>query len=296
MSAPADPADPARRAELARHYALCEAALRERDRDAWLAALFAPSERRRSLHALRAFALEIDEIRAKVTQPLLGEMRLRWWADTLAAPGGEGAAAHSVADAVMDTIAAHALTHEELTAFLDAHVADLYDDPVETIAALLAYCDATAGAELRWSAAALGAHVGAGDDAAARVALEDAGAALGLTRILRRLPLGGGQFLPLDLLARHGAAPQDARAGVDSGALRAALGELRALAFARFETARAREKELDEATRTALLSAATVPLYLELMGRRDYKPFQRFVEPAPWRRQWRLWRAARAGL
>jgi len=294
MSAPADP----RGAELARHYALCEEMLRERDRDLWLAALFAPSERRPRLHALHAFALEIDDVRTKVTQPLLGEMRLRWWADTFIAPGGEGAAAHPVADAVMDTIAAHGLSQEEFAAFLDAHVADLYDDPVETTAALLAYCSATAGAVLRWSAAALGATLGAQENPEARGALEDAGAALGLTRILRRLPLGGGQFLPLDLLARHNVPPQEARAGVDSGALRAALGELRALALARFEAARkaAREKELDEATRTALLPAATVPLYLELMGRRDYNPFHQFAEPAPWRRQWRLWRAARAGL
>jgi phytoene synthase len=295
------PADPARAAELAQHYALCEAALREKDRDLWLAALFAPAARRRHLHALYAFALEIDDVRAKVTQPLLGEMRLRWWADTLAAPDAEGGAAHPVADAVKDAIAAHALSHEEVAAFIDAHVADLYDDPLDTMAALLAYCDATAGALLRWSARCLGAgeanaQANAQANAIARGALADAGAALALTRVLRRLPLGGGQFLPLELLARHGAPPQDARAGVDSAPLRLALDELRALAQARFEAARAGARLLDEATRTALLPAATVPLYLELMRRRDYNPFHPLVEPQPWRRQWRLWRAARAGL
>lgn len=284
-------ADPARAAELSRHYALCESALRESDRDAWLAALFAPAERRRHLHALYAFAREIDDVPSKVTQPMLGEMRLRWWADTLEAPGGEGGAAHPVADAVMDTIAARQLSRDEFTAFLDAHVADLYDDPVDTLAALAAYCDATNAALLRWSAASLG---GSGD-ADTSLALTDAGMALGLTRILRRLPLGGGRFLPLELLDRHGVSPQHARAGVDSAALRLAVGELRALALSRFESVRARAKRLDDATRTALLPLATVPLYLELMGRRDYNPFHG-VEPPAWRRQWRLWRAARAGL
>ena len=256
-------ASPARAAELAQHYALCESALREKDRDLWLAALFAPAERRRHLHALYAFWMEIDEVRAKVTQPLLGEMRLRWWADTLEAPGGEGGAAHPIADAVVDTIAARGLSRVEFATFLDAHVVDLYDDPVETLAALLAYCDATVGAVLRWSAACLGGRVNAEAD---RV-LADAGTALGLTRILRRLPLGGGRFVPLELLDRHGASPDDARAG-----------------------------GLDDATRTALLPVATVPLYLELMSRRDYNPFRWVAEPQPWRRQWRLWRAARAGL
>ncbi len=286
------PADPARETELAQHYALCESALREKDRDLWLAALFAPAERRRHLHALYAFWMEIDEVRAKVTQPLLGEMRLRWWVDTLEAPGGEGGAAHPVADAVMDTIAVRGLSLGEFATFLDAHVVDLYDDPVETLAALLAYCDASVGAVLRWSAACLGGR----ENAEARGALADAGTALGLTRILRRLPLGGGRFVPLELLHRHGVSPDDARAGVDSGPLRSALGELRALALSRFETARARAGGLDDATRTALLPVATVPLYLELMSRRDYNPFRWVAEPQPWRRQWRLWRAARAGL
>ncbi len=286
------PADPARETELAQHYALCESALREKDRDLWLAALFAPAERRRHLHAIYAFWMEIDELRAKVTQPLLGEMRLRWWVDTLEAPGGEGGAAHPVADAVMDTIAVRGLSLGEFATFLDAHVVDLYDDPVETLAALLAYCDASVGAVLRWSAACLGGR----ENAEARGALADAGTALGLTRILRRLPLGGGRFVPLELLHRHGVSPDDARAGVDSGPLRSALGELRALALSRFETARARAGGLDDATRTALLPVATVPLYLELMSRRDYNPFRWVAEPQPWRRQWRLWRAARAGL
>ena len=53
-------ADHARAAELAQHYALCESGLREKDRDLWLTTLFAPAERRRHLHALYAFWLEID--------------------------------------------------------------------------------------------------------------------------------------------------------------------------------------------------------------------------------------------
>ncbi len=223
----------ARATELAGHYALCEAAVHEKDRDAWLAALFAPSERRRYLHALRAFTLEIEDVPTKVTQPLLGEMRLRWWADALVAPTrAEGANAHPVADAVMDVIAACDLSPDEFVAYLDAHVVDLYDDPCDTVDVLLAYCDATSCAMLRWSAAALGASFGSAE---ARSALTDAGAALGLTRILRRLPLGGGKFLPLEVLARHGASPEDARAGVDSIPMRAALDELRALAATRFE-------------------------------------------------------------
>jgi phytoene synthase len=107
---------------------------------------------------------------------------------------------------------------------------------------------------------------------------------------------GGKGFLPLDLLARHEVPPQDIPAAVDSPRLRAALAELRALARARFQAAQRSAPSLDEAARVALLPAAMTPLYLERMEKRDYHPFQPLREPQPWLRQWRLWRAARAGL
>lgn len=286
------PADSGRAAELAGHYALCEAMLRERNRDAWLAALFAPEPARSYLHAIHAFAMEIDEVRAKVTQPLLGEMRLRWWADSLATPSEGGGAAHPVADAIDDTIAARGLSRDDFATFLDAHVADLYDQPVEALSALVAHRGGIAAAPLRWSAQCLGAPA----SASGRLALEQAGAAIGLIGVMRELPRGGARFLPLELLVRHEVSPQEARAGIDSASLRATLCEMREMARTHFEAARAAAVEADEATRAAMLPTATAPLYLELMEKPDYKPFQSLIEPPPWRRQWRLWRAARAGF
>ena len=278
-----------RDAELARHYAVCEAAVRDKDRDAWLASLFAPADRRKRLHALRAFALEIAEIPAKVTQPLLGEMRLRWWEDALAATDGGAQRAHPVADALIDTLDSCSLAREELASFLEAHVADLYDDPMETIATLLDYCDRTAAEPLRWSARALGAP---GDAAA----LTEAGIALGLLRVVRHLPRGGAQFLPRDLLERHGARREDAAAGVETAPLRASIAALIERASESFERAQQAARTSDPATRVALLPAATVPLYLQAMRARDFHPFGAPRDPSPLRRQWRLWRAARAGL
>ena len=279
----------AREAELAHHHALCEAALREKDRDAWLATLFAPADRRRYLQAIQAFALEVAEIPGKVTQPLLGEMRLRWWSDALAAGEESASRAHPVLDALIDTRDACRLQPDEIEAFLEAHIADLYDDPMVSEATLLDYCDRAVAAPLRWSARALGA---AGD----AEALTEVGRALGLLRVLRRLPTGGAQFLPADLLARHSARREDAAAGVETPPLRAAIAALVQRASQSFERARNAAQGADEATRIALLPAATVPLYLQAMRSSDFHPFARPREPSAWRRQWRLWRAARAGL
>jgi phytoene synthase len=258
------------------HYAHCEALLRERDRDLWLACLFAPPTARRHIHAVYAFAQEASDVRARVTQPLLGEMRLRWWSDALSGDAAEGARAHPVADALIDTVERFALPREEFVALADAHVADLYDDPTPDLPTLLEYCRATSGGPMRWAARIL--------EASPSPAFEDAAIARALTRILRAPP---GPFLPAELLARHGA---DIHA--DSSGLRAALAELRETALAHYDAARRDAASLSRG-REALLPAATVPVYLERMTRKDYNPFQGVAEASPLRRQWRLWRAAR---
>jgi len=260
------------------HYVHCERLLRERDRDLWLACLYAPQPARRYIHAIHAYALEAADVRTKVSQPLLGEMRLRWWTDAIEGAATEGVRAHPVADALIDTIERFELPRAELTALADAHVADLYDDQTPDLATLDDYCRTTSAGPIRWAARILGA--------APSPAFDEAGLALGLTRVLRH---PAGPFLPADLLTRHGA---DIHA--DSPALRATLTELRDKAQGHYEAARRAAQELGKG-REALLPAATVPLYLARMTANGYDPLQGLAEPSPLRRQWRLWRAARGG-
>lgn len=258
------------------HYAHCETLLRERDRDLWLACLYAPQPARKHIHAVHAYALEASDVRARVSQPLLGEMRLRWWTDAIEGAGAEGVRAHPVADALIDTIERFNLPRAELTALADAHVADLYDDQTPDLATLEAYCRMTAAGPLRWAARILGAP--------ASEAFEEAGLAIGINRVLCA---PAGAFLPADLLARH-----DADIHADSPGLRAALAELREKAQGHYETARRAAGGIEKG-REALLPAATVPLHLERMARKGYDPLRGLPEPSPLIRQWRLWRAAR---
>lgn len=258
------------------HYAECEALLRERGRDLWLASLFAPQPARRHIQAVYAYVIETSDVRAKVSQPLLGEMRLRWWSDALRGEASEGARAHPVADALLDTAARFGLPRAELVALADAHVADLYDDQTPDLATLEDYCRMTAAGPMRWAGRILGARELA--------VFDDAGLALGLTRILRA---PAGPFIPADLLARHGADIH-----TNSPGLRAALAELRDKAQAHYDAARQAAQSL-ACGREALLPAATAPVYLALMKSKDYDPLRGVAEPSPLRRQWRLWRAAR---
>ncbi|WP_294534684.1 phytoene/squalene synthase family protein [uncultured Rhodoblastus sp.] len=278
---------------LAEHYAHCDAALRENDRDRWLACLFAPDAARPQLFALYAFNAEVSRIRGHVSQPILGEMRLQWWLDALnEGPGGEARGdprAHPVADALLATIAAKNLPRQPLCDLLEARRFDLYDDPAPDLHFLEAYCGETCSSLFLLAGLILGGTGGRDSaEAAGR-----AGCAYAFTGLLRAFPwhVANRQcYVPRDVLARHGLEPQNLFGREDSPALRAALAEMRALARDHLASARKVVAYLPEAERLAYRALSLPELYLCEMERKDYEPFKTLVEVAQWRRQWALWR------
>lgn len=281
--------------DLSAAYAACEASLREgagEDRDAWLAALFVPAPARAHVHALYAFAREIARVPDIVSQPTLGEIRLQWWAEAIEGGRAREAASHPIAAALFDTIARFNLPRTAFTALIEARRFDLYADPMPSLNDLEGYCGETRGALMRMAAIVLaGGRDPGGADAAGH-----AGAALGLARILSDLPRQAARsqcFLPRDVLARHGALPEAVAAGLMSPALAAALADLRETAREHLRSAWAAAGAMESAARAALLPAALTGPLLRRMESRGFDPFRDSAEPAQWRRQWALWRAAR---
>jgi len=81
------------------------AELQTRDRDRWLAALYAPAAARPGLMALFALDAELAHVVATTTEPMLGEIRLAWWRERL-----EGLDAGQVpAQPLLQAISAHLL-------------------------------------------------------------------------------------------------------------------------------------------------------------------------------------------
>ena len=266
---------------LAADYAECDALLKRDDRDRWLAGLFLPSHLRPHVNALYAFSLEIARVRQIVSEPGLGEIRFQWWREVLAGQG-EG---HPVAAALADTIARFALPSARLVALIDARLFDLYDEPMESVAALEAYAKATAGTLLALAAAILGGEA----DAAAG----HGGIAYAITGLLRALPwhIAAGQvYVPRDILAAHGLKPEDLRRDGKSPALLAALADMRALARRQLSACAALDKGEGA---PAFLPVALCEPYLKHMERPGYDPAASRIALPDWQKLWFLWRAAR---
>jgi phytoene synthase len=275
------------------NYAHCAAEVRAHDKDRFLATLFAPANARPHLFALYAFNLELARVRDRTQEPAAGEVRLQWWREAVEGQRTEEAAGHPVAAALLDAVARCSLRRHLLSELIDVRSFDLYDDPMPSLAELEAYADASSGELIRLATTVLAGK------AAPLDATTHAGRALAFTALLRVLPLHaarGQVYVPADLLARHGANPEDVVSGDTTPALQSALAELRAIAARELEAARAQLKNVPPQAAPAFLPLALVPLYLGRMQREGYNPFRTPVDLPQWRRQWTLWRAARRGV
>ena len=270
-------------------FAHCEGLVRAADRDRFLTTLFVPAEHRPALLAVYAFNLEIARVREVVHEPLAGEIRLQWWSDVFDGEERGEVAAHPVAAALLASVAGYRLAPERLKALLAARRFDLDNEPMRSLADLEAYAEGASAGLI-----ALAAQVLAGGFDIGALS-HHAGLAHAFVGLLAAFPIHaarGKVFVPLDILARHGAAREDAVAGQATPQLHAALAELRLHARRHL---RAAEQLLAAAPPTvipALLPVALAGPTLARMERRGYDPF-RPIEIAPWRRQLRIWRAAR---
>ena len=127
-------------------FAHCAEVVRKFDRDRYLAALFAPAERRDALLALYAFNVEIGRVREVAREVLPGEIRLQWWSDVLNGERGGEAAAHPIATALLFAVERNGLPTRGLLDLIEARRFDLYDEPMAAIADLESYAKQTSSA------------------------------------------------------------------------------------------------------------------------------------------------------
>jgi 15-cis-phytoene synthase len=276
---------------LAEAYRHCAALARTQARDQWLGSLYAETSARHGLAALAAFDAEIRHALKRARDPNPAAMRLAWWREVIAGERPDEAAGNPVALALGAAIEAYALPRAWLDAMLDARLQEIAPQDDFNLAAFHAFADESEGARLR-----LAARIAAGGQDLDRAeAHAPAGMALALTRRLIELPFKAGSaptLIPTDVAARHGASAADFDVRRPSSGVIAACAELRALAREHLAEAERRLKDSGPAILPAFVPLA--PLRLDLLDHNGRRPFDAVCEASPLRRQWAIWRWARA--
>lgn len=263
--------------------------LRARDRDRYLADLFAPEPARSRLFALHAFDTEMARVGTAVTERLAGEIRLQWWRDVI--EGRAEAGGNPLAEALLQTIGAARLPRTAFLALIEARIFDLYDDALPTLSDLEGYLGETVSAIFQLGAIIL---ANGGDPGAAELS-GHAGVVVGLAGILAALPAHAGRgqnFLPRDVLRRHGVDLRDGDRLQPGRGLNAAAAELRSVARRHLGTALAMLPGVPKAVLPAFLPLVLVEQQLAA-GERQTDPLAPRRGLPGWRRQWLLWRGAR---
>ena len=271
--------------------AFCAALVREHDFSRYAATLFVTPELRRALLSLYAFNVEIVRVRDQVTQPLPGEVRLRWWRDVLTGEAHGGVEGNPVAAELLSTVRQFDLPVERLTRLIEEHTFDLYNDPIPTGAALDGYLSDTQA-----TLVAIAAQMAVPPSPEINHLARHAGLAMGMIQIIGTLPRDAARrqlFVPLDLLKRHGSSLEEVFAGKPTPAIRKALDELAAEAGQHLQTALQLLAEAPPAVRPILLPLALVRRDIARRPRAEADPFQ------PQARShlstlWTLWRASRS--
>jgi len=102
--------------------------VRYADRDRYVAVLLAPAPARDGLFALFALDLELAQIVATTTEPLLGEIRLAWWREQLVRLDSAAAPAQPTLAALSRFALPAGITGASLEPLEDAHLALLLDE------------------------------------------------------------------------------------------------------------------------------------------------------------------------
>lgn len=139
----------------------CADQARRNDWDRFICALFAPREARETLFALIAFNSELARTRAVVSEPLLGQIRLQWWRDAIAAiygdaPATSATANHPILAPLARAIAAYSLNRAAFDAMIDARSDELEENGFASIDSITAYAEATSGNLARLQIAIIG--------------------------------------------------------------------------------------------------------------------------------------------
>lgn len=248
----------------------CADMVRRHDHDRYLTALFAPAGCREDLFALYAFNLEVAKTREVVSEPMLGQIRLQWWRDTVEEAFAGTPKHHEVVMPLTAAIVRHQPDRSLFARLIDGREADLEDEAPADLDCLVNYAEVTGAPVTQLAAQFLGPR-----DAATMEAARLIGTGWALTGILRAVPFlarGRRSRLPVNLMAASAVSepalfdlkPEPGLAKVVSAVAEAAAGKLQA--------ARALRKDVAKAALPALLPARLADHYLRRLKKAGYDP------------------------
>ncbi|XP_068090981.1 NADH dehydrogenase (ubiquinone) complex I, assembly factor 6 isoform X2 [Hyperolius riggenbachi] len=243
----------------------CLQLVRQRDHDGFLCTLLLPPESQHSVFALRAFNVELSQVKDSVSQKNLGLMRMQFWKDSLQDIYEDNPPHHPVAVELAKAIQKHKLTRRWLTRIIDDREKNLDDRAYRNIKELETYAENTQSSLLYLTLETLDVRDVHADHAASHI-----GKAQGIITCLRAVPFHSScrkVFLPVDICVLHGASQEDFIRGSQEKNVKDVIFDIASQAYVHLDHARSFQKKVHgkafpafNITATAALCFLEVPL------------------------------------
>jgi NADH dehydrogenase [ubiquinone] 1 alpha subcomplex assembly factor 6 len=273
--------------------AYCADLVRSRDHDRFLTSLFAPAGRRAELLALYAFNQEVAQTAERVSEIIMGQIRLQWWREAIEGIYAGTPRRHPVVEALSRVVERHDLPRARFETIIDARERDLDPAAPADLDELERYCRDTSSELLLLGLEVLGAR-----GSASRKAAEPIGIAWALTGVIRAIPFHGrGRrvLLPTTIMETVGVGEREILELRPREPLARACQQLAERARQHLREARADWREVEQAARPCLRHGVLADHYLAILARADYDPFDARLHRAAPGRSWRLLLAAMRG-
>ncbi|XP_051700591.2 NADH dehydrogenase (ubiquinone) complex I, assembly factor 6 isoform X2 [Oryctolagus cuniculus] len=230
----------------------CLELLRKRDYEGYLCSLLLPAESRSSALALRAFNVELAQVKDSVSEKAIGLMRMQFWKKT-------------VEDIYLDNP-----PHQPVAIELWKEK-NLDDKVYRNIQELENYAENTQSALLYLTLETLGIKDLHADHAASHI-----GKAQGIVTCLRATPYHGSRrkvFLPMDICMLHGVSQEDVLRKSQDKKVRDVIYDIASQAHLHLKHARSFHKSVPARAFPAFLQTVSLEDYLKKIQQVDFDIF-----------------------
>lgn len=178
-----------------------------------MAALLLPSGPRESTIAVRAFNVSVAQVQDQVSQGMIGQMRMKFWSDTLDAVYQNAPPAQLVAQQLHEAVQRHKLSKRWFQRLISSRENNLTSKSFESLSALDNYAEYSASSVLYLTLESLNIRTVDADHAASHV-----GRAQGIVTLLRAIPYNAKRqqvYVPIELLVKHKVSQNDFIRGIE---------------------------------------------------------------------------------
>ncbi|XP_039594883.1 NADH dehydrogenase (ubiquinone) complex I, assembly factor 6 isoform X1 [Polypterus senegalus] len=249
----------------------CLQLVRTRDYEGFLCSLLLPPESRRSSIAVRAFNVELAQIKDLVSQKTMGLVRMQFWKNALEEIFRDDPPHQPVAMELWRAIKKHRLTKGWFSRIINTREEDLNDRAYRNIQELETYADNTQSSLLYLLLETQGVKDIHADHAASHI-----GKAQGIVTCLRAVPYHSSKrkvYLPMDICMLHGISQEDIMRGSQEKPVKDVIYDIACQAHVHLQHARSFSEKLPPAAVPAFLQTVSVEDYLCRIRRADFNVF-----------------------